>query len=238
VADQFPGPHKNGPHPSGRILKTESKVMSKKKNLAGLFFGKIEIIKEADPCFVGTKRDRRTRWLCRCVCGKEWLVRTSNLTAGNIVSCGCISRTKHGLHKSPEYSAWRDMIKRCTNPNCKVFKHYGGRGISVCDSWQKFENFYRDMGSRPSGSHTLDRIDNEKGYEPCNCRWATMLVQSRNTRRCVRILYAGREMALSEAISMSGLKESTVRGRISSGWPEDSWFLPCGSKRPLLPSEQ
>ena len=212
--------------------------MSNKKDLTGISFGNIRVIKEGDPCFVGTKRDCRARWLCRCVCGKEWLVRTSNLTAGNTVSCGCVSRTKHGLYKSPEYSAWRDMIRRCTNPNCKVLEHYGGRGISVCDSWKKFENFYGDMGPRPSSSHTLDRIDNGKGYEPSNCRWATRLTQSRNTRRCVSVFYLGREMVLSEAISMSGLKASTVMGRRRLGWPEDSWFLPCGSKRPAAPSEQ
>jgi hypothetical protein len=214
--------------------------MAEKRDLTGLRFGKVQVIQEASP-YVGTRREQRTRWLCRCDCGKEWLVRTSNLMAGNTVSCGCASRSqhlKHGLHKSPEYVAWKSMIKRCTNPKCKEYKHYGGRGVNVCDPWKDFEVFYADMGSRPSGKHTLDRIDNSKGYEPSNCRWTTMLVQSRNTRRCVQVSYAGRRMVLSEAIEMSGLKASTVNGRRRLGWPEDSWFLPCGSKRPTTPLEQ
>jgi hypothetical protein len=135
------------------------------------------------------------------------------------------------LHRSPEYQAWKGVIQRCTNPSYKGFAYYGGRGITVCDEWKSFESFYRDMGSRPTDKHTLDRIDNDKGYEPSNCRWVPMLVQSRNTRRNVIVDYQGRRMVLSEAIGLSGLKASTVQGRRRLGWPEKSLFLPHGSKR-------
>jgi hypothetical protein len=97
----------------------------------------------------------------------------------------------------------------------------------------QFENFYADMGPRPSDEYTLDRVNNNAGYEPSNCRWVTMLVQSRNTRRCVFVRYNGKLVALSEAIILSGLKPSTVYGRRKLGWPEEAWFLPHGSKRPL-----
>lgn len=90
---------------------------------------------------------------------------------------------KHGGRGMREYNAWQAMIQRCRNANHQAFKNYGGRGILVCDRWQRsFENFIADVGPRPSASHSLDRIDNERGYEPSNCRWATKSEQSKNTR--------------------------------------------------------
>lgn len=89
---------------------------------------------------------------------------------------------KHGMHKTPEYTAWHDMKGRCLNPNHRSYAYYGGRGITIDESWLEFENFYRDMGPRPSGL-TLDRIDNDKGYSKDNCRWANRIVQMGNTRR-------------------------------------------------------
>lgn len=210
--------------------------MSRKIDLTGKRFGNVVVVRE-DKSGTSHDTEKRLRWICRCDCGKEWSVRGSNLKAGNTKSCGCLSKSQHlthGLYGSPEYYTWKSMIQRCTNSKAKNYNHYGGRGITVCDSWMVFENFYKDMGARPSNKHTLDRINNSKGYESGNCRWATMLQQSRNTRSCVYVCFNGRQMSLSEAIEASGLKESTVRGRRSLGWPEDSLFLPLGSKRPLL----
>ena len=99
---------------------------------------------------------------------------------------------KHGHcpvgYKSPEYLTWDGMLQRCTNPNAKAYKNYGGRGITVCSGWLKFENFLADMGRRPDGL-TLDRIENEGNYEPGNCRWATRIEQSANSRK-LRWFYA------------------------------------------------
>lgn len=210
--------------------------MTRKIDLTGQRFGSIAVIGE-DTCGQGKDKEKRVRWICQCDCGKVWSVRGSNLRQGNTRSCGCLNnkqKLKHGLINTPEYYTWKSMIQRCTNPKARAYNHYGGRGITVCDSWMVFENFYKDMGVRPSEQHTLDRIDNSKGYEPGNCRWATRLQQSRNTRNCVYIYFDGKRMSLSEAIEASGLKESTVRARRALGWPDHSLFLPLGSKRPPL----
>lgn len=90
-------------------------------------------------------------------------------------------RKTHGLGTTSTYHIWYGMLERCRNPKCISWPHYGGRGITVCDQWQTFENFYADMGPRPAGT-SIDRIDGNRGYEPGNVRWATELEQQRNRR--------------------------------------------------------
>jgi hypothetical protein len=91
--------------------------------------------------------------------------------------------TKHGGSKLPEYQIWSAMIQRCLNPNNKRYKDYGGRGIKVCDRWLEFENFYEDIGPRPTPEHVIDRINNDGPYEKSNCRWATPSESARNKFR-------------------------------------------------------
>lgn len=132
-------------------------------------------------------------WLCNCDCGKEKTIIGASLKNGRTQSCGCKHKaivsnynTKHGHNKdnrpSPTYNSWHSMIQRCTNPNHCRWKYYGGRGISVCKSWRRFDNFLRDMGKRPVGK-SIDRIDTNGNYCPSNCRWATPSQQQKNTRR-------------------------------------------------------
>lgn len=123
-------------------------------------------------------------WLCRCDCGAATITRSEFLRTGYTQSCGClrIDRiTAHGRRGSRSYSSWSNMKQRCLNPRNAKYSAYGGRGITICDRWLRFENFYADMGERPPG-HTLDRADNSGNYEPGNCRWATPGQQAINTR--------------------------------------------------------
>jgi hypothetical protein len=131
-----------------------------------------------------------TWWHCICDCGKQRDVRAGNLRSGRAQSCGCLKRergieasTIHGYCHFKEYPVWCAMVRRCGNPKDKSFKHYGGRGIIVCQRWQEsFELFCSDMGERPPG-HTIERKDNDGPYEPGNCVWLPLRLQNRNQRQ-------------------------------------------------------
>ena len=131
--------------------------------------------------------------LFRCYCGETFEALMSLVKNGQIKSCGCFRRetasrnfTKHGHTKNktttPVYRTWQSMIKRCTCSKSNRFHRYGGRGIKVCQRWMKFENFLQDMGKRPSIDYSIERIDNDRNYEPSNCKWILKSEQALNTR--------------------------------------------------------
>jgi hypothetical protein len=162
-----------------------------------------------------------------CDCGSVVLVETALLTRGRKRSCGCLAKDlvrqrnyRHGLRKTPEYNIWRGMKGRCLNSAGKYYSYYGGRGIGIDPSWMDFVQFYRDMGPRPGPDYSIDRIDNDKGYGPDNCRWATPLEQTNNRRVTRRISYGGQMLTIKEVASLSGISASTIAGRLERGWPE------------------
>lgn len=195
-------------------------------NLSGDRYGLLSVLS-----FYGKTDGRRPEklWTCQCECGSVVNVRQNNLRSGHTQSCGCHMRNriaeaqkKHGMKDSSEYIAWRNMKGRCLNPNDKGYGRYGARGISVCDRWlNSFENFYFDMGAKPSPAHTLERIDFNKDYCPENCKWATYKEQNRNYSRNVYIEYNGRRMCLKDWADEVGIENSLLRYRIRAGWPID-----------------
>lgn len=128
-------------------------------------------------------------FVCNCDCGSTVTARLNGLRTGNTKSCGCLMRERtatinrtHGGTGTRTHARWKSMMARATNPNIVGAKHYSLRGITVCERWRQYENFLADMGECPI-NHTLDRIDNDQGYQPGNCRWATVQEQGRNKRR-------------------------------------------------------
>lgn len=197
--------------------------MAKAAQLVGTRFGRLLVTGRAENSPTG-----QTRWHCVCDCGNTSTVMALSLKSGASKSCGCFMREsvserrfKHGGTGTPEYWAWNAMWQRCTNSKDKMFYRYGKRGITVCERWREFANFYADMGSRPSASHTLERKDNDRDYEPSNCVWDTRKAQSRNRNSNYYVVYQGHRVPLSVAIEMAGseLAYKTVRRRVKAGWP-------------------
>lgn len=133
---------------------------------------------------------------------------------------------KHGMHLTREYRSWNAMKTRCSNPRCPEYPNYGGRGITVCTRWHRFEAFFADMGAAAAGL-SLDRIDTNGNYEPSNCRWATAKQQQQNKRDNVLLVVNGETMCVKEAARRFGMWGSTIKRRLQKGW--------CGDQAVMIP---
>lgn len=197
----------------------------------------------------------------RCACSNEILRAKSTVEGRNrIFSCGCQKRevsrrnaaiarrgitqesrlkiTSHGMTYTHLYGVWNAMVMRCTNPNSKSYRDYGGRGIRVCRRWRKFQNFYDDLYSmymEHRSSHettTLERLDADRGYSPENCVWATRTQQARNRRSTLRLTYGGRTQSLHDWADEIGIKPGTIDARLRTGWTtEQALSIPAGGRR-------
>ena len=162
-------------------------------------------------------------WQCACVCGEITEVRADCLKNNSVLSCGCIKKhpqhnaSKHGLTHTPEYSTWQALKARCNNPNSKRFYSYGGRGIAVSIEWENsFETFLHDMGLRPSDTHSIERVDVNKGYSKDNYVWATRLEQANNTRSNRPITYNGETLNLSQWARKVSIPVTTLLNRLDT----------------------
>lgn len=187
------------------------------KDMTGLRFGRLTVLG-----FVSTIH-RTATWLCRCDCGNETVVSGHHLRrkSGNTESCGCGQgrKTSHGMIHTTEYQSWQGMRARCNNPTNAAFGNYGGRGITVCERWQNsFENFFADMGEKPSPDHSLDRQDNNLGYSPENCRWATAAQQNNNSRNNRYLFFNGENLTIAQWATKLNTGSDTLSARLSAGW--------------------
>ena len=192
------------------------------KDLTDQQFGSWKVLHEVDR----SKSGQRV-WRCSCSCGTESLVTQGNLSSGKstkCVSCAAkVSHVKHGMgaESSGLYSVWKSMKSRCYNPNRNSYARYGARGISVCDSWMTFENFLADMGATYQTGLTLDRIDNDKGYSPENCRWANIQQQNSNTSKNVNLEFKGSFYTEAELSRLTGVPRTTLQARRRRGLTGD-----------------
>jgi len=195
--------------------------MSEAIDLKGKQFGRLRVIR-----FL--RLGHEAIWLCICNCGRTKEVPSSRLRSGYTKSCGCLHRERtrsmglankrHGLCNSPTYESWASARSRTLNPRSDHFQYYAGRGIDFSPEWQEFESFLRDMGERPPGT-MLDRIDNNQGYRPGNCRWATPTESSNNRSSNRTITFMGQTATLAEWARRSNLSPATLWQRLKRGWP-------------------
>lgn len=197
--------------------------MAKAKAITpGDVYGRLTILQQAERS--GTPGDNHRRVIAQCECGEIRNIMFSLLVTGKTVSCGCYRKIKgitHGRSKNDvTYRIYRDMLRRCNNPNYREFHLYGGRGIKVCERWSTFENFLADMGERPPGM-SLERDRVNEGYGPDNCRWATDFEQANNKRNNVFLEYQGKRLSIAQWSRETGIKAATLYFRHSSGWPPE-----------------
>jgi len=212
-------------------------------DLKGQRFGMLVACRPTD-----SRRKGQVVWLMLCDCGREKLVPVQYFKKGRVQSCGCNTlnlhkrpNTKnktHGMRKTSLYNIWVGMRDRCGNRNSKAWKHYGGRGISVCDSWRvSFEAFSLDMGPSYSQGMTIERVNNDVGYSKENCVWIPREDQNKNKRNVKLRDTPWGKMSIAQAARKIGVNHATLWGRVAQGWPTELLFSPKGSRLKKLLSD-
>jgi hypothetical protein len=184
-------------------------------------YGKLQIVSAAP-----SSRPRSPKVIVVCDCGNSKEVGLYDLHSGHTRSCGCLRKqvskdyfTTHGKSKSKEYKTWARMVRRCHDENSSDYGLYGKRGIKVQASWRNsFVEFYKHVGDAPSKSHTIDRINNDKGYEAGNVRWATVGEQNRNKRSNVMLTHQGITLCATDWAIKLGIKPTILIQRLARGW--------------------
>lgn len=194
-------------------------------DLTGKRFGKLLVIEKTNE---KSKNNGEYKYKCKCDCGKEILVRGSNLKSGNSKTCGCVrimsnSPISRGRRKNNIrlYNIYQNMKQRCYDKKCKEYKHYGGRGIIICNEWKNdFLTFYDwSLKNGYSNELSIDRIDNNGNYEPINCRWATRIQQANNTSKNRIIEYNGERKTLAEWSRILNMSQQKLKYRL------DNWNI-------------
>lgn len=189
----------------------------------------MKLIRELGHRPEGNKGKRRMWGLYECsFCGSYKEVSINAVKTGNTKGCGCRQRPNGDLFKHPLFNTWRGMNSRCSNPNQKAYKNYGGRGIFVCDKWKKsFKNFLEDMGEKPHNNYTLDRIDNDGPYSPENCKWSTRKDQCNNRRIDVKLTAYGVTQNIPDWAKTLEVTTGRLWSRFYKDWStHDILFLP------------
>lgn len=189
------------------------------KDLLGARFGRLVVIEKTNRRTSG----RHVIWRCKCDCGNECFVQSNSLTTNKTKSCGCliIGRVTHHQSGTKLYDVWCAAKARCNNPKNKNYKHYGGRGIKVCDEWENsFQAFYEwAMANGYKEGLSIDRIDNDGNYEPANCRWVTQEEQCNNRRTSHKLTYEGETHTITEWSKITGIKRKIISQRVNNlGW--------------------
>lgn len=162
--------------------------MSRKMDITGQRFGRLVALRP-------DTTSKRTKWICECDCGKVKSFQLTHLRSGATTSCGCYQKEqarkvnfRHGKTHTSLHNRWKAIMQRCCNPKNERYKDYGGRGITVCEEWNEFTKFYDwSMKNGYKKEYELDRIDNDKGYYPDNCRWCKPIINNHNRRITARI---------------------------------------------------
>lgn len=184
------------------------------KDLTGQRFGKLVAVQKVD---TPQKKDKHAYWLCLCDCGRSTVVASHRLRGGDTFSCGCLM---NGKSYTRLYQLWKGMKNRCYTKSETAYKHYGGRGIKICDEWKNDFQAFHDwsMENGYSDELSIDRIDVNGDYEPSNCRWSTKKEQANNTRRNHILNFNGHSKSIAEWAETTGIKQNTILYRLRRKW--------------------